>query len=359
METDKRKYEYRSKKKSRPWKNGHYLGHPGFLRMLCLVDGNKFLMYPASGMPIKIDGSDTTGTLTWGDFGDAHPDVARETGKDRSNVKIKLSNGFWEVHAVLSDDCERFTFYGMAGDVDRLKWMSEEDVVKYKDMGDPADAIPCHYRLQPQNQGKLLWISGAPGIGKSTTGHLLSKKAGFVYYEADAFLWHLNPYIHPDVDEKSMENLLDQNILKGVSQKRLYDVSNGISQIMLMCGGMGYDFEKVCKLYSAMCLDITKERQRIGGDWAVAQAVTSRAFRDHIRSEMGEQLIFIILHMDKDNQVARLKERHGDDEMMIQVMTNVFSRYEPAAEDEPNVIQINVTKDMSRNEIVQEIRRRI
>ena len=75
-----------------------------------------------------------------------------------------------------------------------------------------------------------------------------------------------------------MENLLDQNILKGVSQKRLYDVSNGISQIMLMCGGMGYDFEKVCKLYSAMCLDITKERQRIGGDWAVAQAVTSRAF---------------------------------------------------------------------------------
>ena len=39
------------------------------------------------------------------------------------------------------------------------------------------------------------------------------------------------------------------------------------------------------------------ERQRIGGDWVVAQAVPSRNMREVIRKVLGNDLIFIILRL--------------------------------------------------------------
>ena len=349
------KTETNSKNSSMPWMNGHYLGRPGFLRQLCFIDGNNFLMHPASGKP----SIQTKGTIVYGNFGDAHPEVASATRKKHYNIEMKLLNGFWEVHGVLSDDSKKITFYGMANAVDCYEWMSEDEVTKYIDSGDPVEAPPCHYKIQPENQGTLLWITGAPGLGKSTTGDLLSKKENYVYYEADAFMWHLNPYIPPDADENSRENLLDQNILKGVSQEILDNVANGISQIMLMCQGMKYNLEKVRNLYTSMCLDIAKEQQRIGGNWAVAQAVPTRALRDHIRSQMGKNLIFIVLHMSKEDQISRLMARHGDDENLVKQFSNIFDVFEPAGDGEPNTIHIEVTKDMSRDNVVEKIIRSV
>ena len=47
---------------------------------------------------------------------------------------------------------------------------------------------PSHpYKEQPERLGKVLWITGAPGLGKSTSAQLLSRNAGYVYYEADCF----------------------------------------------------------------------------------------------------------------------------------------------------------------------------
>ena len=47
--------------------------------------------------------------------------------------------------------------------------------------------------------------------------------------------------------------------------------------------------------YMAECLKY--ERQRIGGDWVVAQAVPSRNMREVIRKVLGDDLIFIILRL--------------------------------------------------------------
>ena len=63
--------------------------------------------------------------------------------------------GLWKTHAVLSEDGNRLTFYGVTHAVDFFEWMSEEEVEAYVDSGDPADAPPNHYKLQPENQGKL------------------------------------------------------------------------------------------------------------------------------------------------------------------------------------------------------------
>ena len=65
--------------------------------------------------------------------------------------------------------------------------------------------------------GKLLWLSGAPGMGKSTSAQLLARNHGYVYYEADAFAMMLNPFVDLHDDNPSMATA-KQRILKGEKQ---------------------------------------------------------------------------------------------------------------------------------------------
>merc|ERR1719384_2114017 len=98
--------------------------------------------------------------------------------------------------------------------------MSDEEFDKFISSGDPADAYPHPYKVQPENQGKLIWLSGAPGLGKSTSAMLLGKNAGYVYYEADSFMNNMNPYVSTDVDEPTLA-MMSQKFLKGVPQERI------------------------------------------------------------------------------------------------------------------------------------------
>ena len=345
------------KEKYTPWNNGYYQArHGSWVGMLGLVEGENYTMHSASGKPTNQEYSGLKGTMVYGHFGETHPDVAKETGKSRYNVEITFVGQ--ENHAVLSEDGKRFTFYGGTHCVDFLDWMSEEEVTRYKDSGDPVDALPNHYKIQPENQGKLLWLCGAPGLGKSTSGHLLSKKAGYVYYEADAFMNHLNPYIPPQVDDPIA--WMKQKFFKKVPQDRIDDVADGFPEFLAMAEGKKCDYEKISKFYSAMCVDITKGKKRIGGDWAVAQAVPTRELRDHIRSKMGPTLIFVVLYMSKEDQLARLKVRYGDEaDMYVNMLSNTYDFFEPATEDEPNAIHLVIKKDMTPDDVVEKILRMV
>jgi len=44
---------------------------------------------------------------------------------------------------------------------------------------DPIEAPSCpFYKMQPENQGILLFISGVPGTGKSTSAQFLAREFG-------------------------------------------------------------------------------------------------------------------------------------------------------------------------------------
>ena len=47
--------------------------------------------------------------------------------------------------------------------------------------------------------------------------------------------------------------------------------------------GQEYDKELFKNYYKEMCKDITKQKERIGGDWAIAHVVFSREIRDMMR----------------------------------------------------------------------------
>ena len=78
-------------------------------------------------------------------------------------------------------------------------------MVTEKDEGDPISCPPGPYKVQPHHQGRLLFLTGAPGLGKSTTAQLLARLRGFVYYEEDCFHQLRNPYIPLTAESPTME----------------------------------------------------------------------------------------------------------------------------------------------------------
>ena len=129
----------------------------------------------------------------------------KETGRKYNDVQMSYRNGKWKVNGVLSDDGTKITYWGAAAlKIGTMEWMTEHDYLAYKDCGDPADAPSSHYNIQPNNLGKLFWISGPPGVGKSTIAQALSIIAGYVYYEGDCFSNHVNPFIPPEAKEPTL-----------------------------------------------------------------------------------------------------------------------------------------------------------
>ena len=339
---------------STPWRNGYYHTRV-FKSMFYLVNGENVIMHGASGKPSNPDIPTYKGIWKYGDFGEAHPDVAKESGKSRYNVNMTLWGGKINCKAALSDDGTKLYLYGITHELSVFEWMSVKDVEEYKKSGDPIDAIPHPYKEQPNNQGKLLWISGAPGLGKSTSAFMMNKKANYVYYEADCFINHLNPFVPTDIQHENP--MFSQNFLNGVPQERIDVVSEGAFHYLAMSDGQKHDITKVSGFYFAMSDDIVKEKKRIGGNWAVAQAVPTRALRDRIRERLGPDLIFVVLHMTKEDQKARLKARHGDDDSLSEFLSRWYDLYEPATVDEPNAIHVLVTSDMTKDDVAEKILR--
>ena len=84
-------------------------------------------------------------------------------------------------------------------------------VEKLGDYADPISCPPCPYPLVPGAGGRLVWITGYPGTGKSTAAQIMARNhgqhalhfshylvlhiPGYVFFEGDCFGRLLNPYI--------------------------------------------------------------------------------------------------------------------------------------------------------------------
>merc|ERR1719228_324557 len=174
------------------------------------------------------------GTWTFGDFGPANEEVSKASGGIKNyNVEISIWMGVIHYFGIISEDGKTIFCWGFANCLETVKYLGPEDMKKLSEDRQPFDAPTCPYEIQPENQGKLVWLSGPPGAGKSTTGQLMGRHAGYVYYEADCSIHVLNPFV-PLSFENPTVGAFRQPVLKGLSREHYEDLSEGM-----------YEFEKL------------------------------------------------------------------------------------------------------------------
>ena len=112
--------------------------------------------------------------------------------------------------------------------------------------------------------------------------------------------------------------------------------------------------EKAKPIYKVMAEDIVRQKRRLGGTFAVAQAVVNRNIRDHLRTVIGQDLIFIVMNMTKECQSERLGERHGEGEVG-EGLEEIHSNYEPAGKDEEGTYNVTIERGMSKQDVLQKV----
>ena len=293
------------------------------------------------------------GTISVGDFGPAPKELQEATGQKNYNIKFDLGKGsIFLLYGILGNDRKSLTITGIYQDVEHLTWITKDEIKELQNAGDPYETRFCPFKIQPENQGKLIWVSGAPGAGKSTTAHLLSKFHNFVYYEGDAFFNHTNPFIPKDT-EKPSGQFWRQCPLKGIPQKQIDICYEGLDTFIYDVS-TGLDFDKMKALYIAMAQDILQQRNRVGGNWVVAQAVPNARYRQAISQVLGKELIHVTLSLSKDAQKKRIIERHGEsNEGLNDWLHETFKIYEKVDESIENGFDIEISPNMSPMDIVK------
>ena len=90
----------------------------------------------------------------------------------------------------------------------------------------------------------------------------------------------------------------------------------------LMIEGKMEEMEvKLEPIYKVMAKAIAKQKERLGGNWAIAQAVFSRNQREFLRKALGPDLVFIVLSMTKECTIKRMKNR---DELILHHKFQIF-----------------------------------
>merc|ERR1712013_459441 len=146
-----------------------------------------------------------------------------------------------------------------------------------------------------------------------------------------------------------------QRALKGEGLERRREICNAANAaFMELFSGKEFNIEHYREFYTIMCEDIMRERKRIGGDWAVAGVAFNRSMRDHIRSKLGKDLLFVILSMDKEDQRKRVTDRHQGSDQAADLVPYFNKLCEPIGEEE-RALSVVVTADMNRDDVVNKI----
>ena len=84
----------------------------------------------------------------------------------------------------------------------------------------------------------------------------------------------------------------------------------------------------------------------------------TRKLRDGIRKNLGKEVLFFCLTVDREANLERLRKRHGDGdaaEAQTEMCMKIGSFYELKATGEENTFDIIITKDMTLDDVAQKI----
>ena len=169
-------------------------------------------------------------------------------------------------------------------------------------------------------------------MGKSTSAQLLGRDHGYVYYEADCFTRLCNPYVPLNVDNPSLAQV-NQKILRGPgAEERKAMIERTSIMWSDVMAGKDFSTELMLEYYEHLALDIRREKERIGGNFAIATVILKKEAREHIRKILGSSVVIVILNMAREERRERVLGRHGGD-------TNTADRMDVSLEFCSNEIQ--------------------
>ena len=117
------------------------------------------------------------------------------------------------------------------------------------------------------------------------------------------------------------------------------------------------DWSLLIPVYQEVAQDIKKQKNRIGGNFAVTETATKRSLRDAIK-EVIPECIFITLTLSRETQRKRCFARHGDgkqSEGILKFFTAIFDACELPGEGEKNCFNVNITEEMSDTEVMKQV----
>ena len=131
--------------------------------------------------------------MCFGKFGPVSEKLKDITSIENFNLQIKFPD--WTHTGILNETGTNIHFeHGSKKKIiDELIWYPNAKSVP--DTREHISNRSHFYNIQPENQGKLIFLSGPPGSGKSTTAMKLAKKYDFVFYEGDGYMFRRNPYV--------------------------------------------------------------------------------------------------------------------------------------------------------------------
>jgi len=344
---------------------GFYKTNDYFFYKILKNENGKFTALDPTGSEYQMK-------IEYGDFGEADEEVEKRSGGKHYNVKLTINFTDQDIEkdsgdtqkikfsdlGVIFDEGRKCSIKGFAG-IAGLEKITEEEVEKIMNDFDPIEAPPGPYRLQPDKKGRILWFTGAPGMGKSTSAQLLARNHDYVYYEADCFRALKNPYIPLDVDNPSMAQT-NQKPLKGPGIEERKSAGKKIQGAWgNFLQGKEYDKEALVEYYRLMATDIAKEKKRIGGGFAVAHVLFTAEIRSAIREVLEPDLIIIMLTMPRAERRERILRRHQGDVQSADLFDHFENRMEGVQENEPNTIEIKVDGAMTKDEVVAEVIERV
>ena len=343
---------------AQPWQDGYWL----FEDMKFFVKEVKGTEKNCSKKWVELDHPEvqvdqSKSIWTFGDFGEASPEIKEATGVENYNLEMADTNRIYVQKGVLSEDGKTITAPGPFG-ISTGKWLSTEALKALQDDRDDINDLPCPYPKQPEHQGKIIWLSGPPGVGKSCTAQFMAKHHGYVYLEGDAFISFVNPYFPLDAKEPSME-LRNQKPLKGYSDESMKILLPGSKEWSKIMKCMDYDEKLLIDFYREMAKFVLKEKQRMGGNWVVAQAVPTRSMREGVKEILGDQCTFVTLQLSEEANAKRVAKRFDNanvaehlKKMASDIYNKMFKLFEPAGEDE---INLDVDPDMDVAQVSETI----
>ena len=145
-------------------------------------------------------------------------------------------------------------------------------------------------------------------------------------------------------------------LFQGISRETVeeYKKSQKMFETMLTGNLTNEDFAKAKPFYQDMAENIKIQRKRIGGNFAIAQAVTSQDMREFIRQFLPD-CIFITLSLTREGQKNRVFARHGDVPGLLEMMTKLFDLYELPGDGEINTYNIDVDEIMNQADVLEKV----